>query len=231
MPQKKGTPRSKPEAKPKAPPTAAAEPTLSDLCDTLIEDKKGLQLQVELLTRQLAQRDIARSEKNSLSATTRNDLNQTTKAFAKVTDILRSASIDFHNQMHRVPYDVCEHLYCRTSREMWERLGGVELMQLALADPEAYWAHVHESTMGVMHMPIENYDTPEEEDDAAPETVAEPAAAELEPAADEEGPPLLADDLELDPKYAGKPVRRLYVPPPERQKDQDDPGFPTKAKV
>jgi len=219
---------------PLAPVTAdsQAEPTAWQIPDVevhpkflkLVNDNAELRSETVAAAQALIQADIKLGELEGQLRVARKLLCQTTRYLARSVDALRSASTSAHKaEFHGGSYEKCRNPVCLTATEMWEHLGGLPGMTLALEDPEEYWImraleaqQSGESLLAEEEAPAED---PEEESDLEEPTVG-PQTVEVDP-----------KDMGWAPKWRGTTGRMISTPTPGREKDGEDPGTLAKIKA
>jgi hypothetical protein len=192
--------------------------------EKMASENVDLRRQVEVLSRQGVLADLKVGEVEALLRKAQRQILRNAKELVSVADVLRSTSITAHAaDRHGGSYDNCQHPHCAAAAGLWDEVGGIEGYQEAMRDPQA-WV---DRRMGVTGMTA---DVVVEDDDIPLEV-----ESELEPDEDRApAPPVMISgqtlkvdpvDMGWDPKYRDSTrARVLRVPPPEKDRDHDDPG-------
>lgn len=190
--------------------------------DKTVAEAEELRQTVLTLRAQLDSRDAGSGEAAGIITRLRSERDEATRNMAEAVDALRSSSIAAHMATHKGAYGKCEDSVCGSARRFWDLVGQADGLTQTLVNPGAFWEASENRLLPVFDAEKAPPPTPDED-------LTDGELPEIEPLETE---PLTKtdDDLELDPKYAGKRLVMVRVPDPQKEKDPDDPGMP-KARI
>lgn len=197
-----------------------------------LEQVREFQRGIQAAQQQLDAMEVKVQESERMMRRAYGNLENVTRWYAEVVDMLRSTSIVYHRaEGHRGAHDSCDDMLCRGAAAAWFMIGQGPGVDLAKAAPMEWWFKKERNENIIVQFgdpgPLEASD------------VEEALTASFDEEEDgEEGTDMGETDHivginELDeipdhPAFAGKKVRILDATP---RRDPSDPGMPKQARV